>query len=369
MEDQATVEQAEPQGSAAPGQDTSTATSGQEPASSPSFGTLYRQHVEQRADRQAHRVAASSAGRETSAADEQPAPSEAPASRPGSGAPTADGTASPGADASGSQPRLTRAERKAQYTGQTEAGSPSETVSTATTPSDDSGPPDPVVARVAEAVKPIAEGLSRIEGLITPQPSTQDTAAADSEAATAYAKLFGDDAEFTRRAQIALHGSTTGQYLDPSESDELAVWAARREARDFVASQTGPQYQANFNGLVLAAAEAFGVPAEVIQKPGTTFRDIFGAFVTHGGTQKDAELTAERTAHAQTKAAMQQIADENETLRKRLPSSARAVLGGGVSTGSRAAAEADRTRMSGRQLMEAGLRRQMQGRPHRPGAR
>ena len=110
MEQVATVEQAEPQhGSAAPGQDTSTAAPGDGgEATQPSFGTLFRQHVEQRAaSRAGRRAPVSSAGRETSAADEQPASDAPPA-----GVPDTDG-AGHETSATTEQQKLSRSQRKA----------------------------------------------------------------------------------------------------------------------------------------------------------------------------------------------------------------------------------------------------------------
>jgi hypothetical protein len=227
---------------------------------------------------------------------------------------------------------------------------------------------DRIAARVAEVVQPLTEGLSRIEGLLQPQ-RTPDATATGSPEAAAYVAMFGDDQEYQRRREIQERGSLTGQYLDVNEADELALWSSHRQAREIATATVNHQYQSNFSGMVLAAAEAFGIPAETISAPNTTFRDIFSAFVSHGKAESDAELTAERAAHAQTKATMQMLADENEALQQRLPASARTVLAGGAGAASRSAAVADRTRMNGRQLMASGLERQMHGRSARPGAR
>ena len=317
----------------------------------------------------ASRAGVSSADRETSAADEQPAPSDASASRPGAGVSTADGTAPSGADSSATPQKLSRAERKAQYTGQPPASTGSVPADTAAPTAEPAGTvsDDPVAARVAEAVKPLVD---RLEGLLKPAEQQTNASAPESPEAQTYRDLFGDDQEYERRREVSERGSLRGQYLDPTESDELALWSSNRKARDFQAGVTNRQYQAQYSAVTLAAAGEFGIPVEKVSAPGTTFRDIYQAFVDHGASQKAAELDAERAAHAQTKTAMQQMADENEALKKRLPASAMSVLRGGASEGARAAALLDRTRMTGRQQMAAGLaQREQSGRRNRPGAR
>ena len=369
----ATVEQAEPQGSAAQGQDTSAPASGDNGAATPeSFGSIYKQHVTERGARIA-RASASSADRETSAQTEQPAPSSVSASRPGAGASDGDDTAGGGAGspAGTDQPSLTRAQRKALRTGQQSDGQPSEaTTGSNTSPAsagDDND--DPVVARVAQVEQKVTEGLSRLEGLLKPAaPGAAADPSQDGEA-TAHRDLFGDDAEFARRADIALHGSQRNQFLDQNETDELAVWASNRKARDFSAGRINQQYQSNFSAMVLAAAGEFGLDAASIQKPGTTFRDIFGAFVSQGETKRAAEVTAATEKAAKLEAANRLLADENEALRSQLPASARSVLRGGDAAVSRSAQLADRSKMNGRQLMAAGLTQSMNGRRNRPGAR
>jgi hypothetical protein len=342
--EQATVEPAVPQGSAAPGQDTSAPAAGDAaPASAESFGTVYRQHVTRRALRQAGRAGASSAGTGTSATDEQPAPGTAAASRPG-----AEDDPGDGGDPASAPPSLTRRERKALATGQAGPdGSPD--------PSD-----DPIVARVDQVERTVTDGLSRLEGLLRPQtPGSQEPDAGTA----AYRRMFGDDAEFERRAQVALHGSQTGQYLSVAEGDELAKWASNREAREF----STRQQQTAFSSLLLQGAEELGVDPALLRKPGTTFRQIFDAF---GRAAVGGELTTATERIAKLEAANRQLADENEALAARLPAGARSLLAGGQGAVSRSTALADRTRMSGRQLMAAGLERQATpGRRGRPGAR
>ena len=214
----------------------------------------------------------------------------------------------------------------------------------------------------------VTEGLSRLEGLLkSPTPAEADPSIdGDSKA---YQELFGDDTEFSRRADIALHGSTRGQYLDTAEADELAVWASNRKARDYSAGQINQQYQSSFSAMTLAAAEEFGLDPQAINTPGTTFRDIFGAFVSRGEAKSAPALTAANEKIAKLEAANQLLADENEALEKQLPASARSVLSGGAGSTSRAAAVADRSRMNGRQAMRSGLEQRAQGRRSRPGAR
>lgn len=363
--EQATVEQAEPQGSAAPARATSAPASGDNGAATPaSFGSLFKAHVMERASRNGGRAAASSAERETSAADEQPAPSDPDASRPGAAAADVDAQA-----ADTEQPKLSRSQRKAL---RQQAGQAQEQPATAgdTPPADTSATDDgdPVVARVERVERTVAEGLQRLEGLLkTPTPAEADPSL-DGES-KAYREMFGDDAEFQRRAEIALHGSQRNQYLDVAEADELAVWASNRKAKDFAAQTVNRQYQSNFSAMVMAAAQEFGVEAGAIRKPGTTFRDIFASFVQRGRTERDAELAERDQRIAKLEAASRQLADENEALQMRLPASARPLLTGGAATSKRAAAIADRTRQSGRELMLAGLAKSMTGRRNRPGAR
>lgn len=371
MEGTATVEQAEPQGSAAPGQDTSASANGDNGAATPaSFGSIYKQRTLENAARRDARAGVSSADRETSAANEQPASSTQSASRPGAAASDADGTASTDADSRATdQPKLSRSQRKALRTGQTADEITTETVDslgTSTTTVDDDD--DPVVARVERVEKTVSEGLSRLEGLLKNPTPAQADPSIDGES-KAYADLFGDDQEFERRAGIALHGSTKGEYLDTIEADELAVWASNRKARDFSSARAGRHHQSFLSAAVTAAAQEFGVPTEVISAPTATFRDIFGAFVNHGSTKQNAELTAANDKLAKLEAANRLLADQNEALEKRLPASARSVLHGGDASTSRAAAQADRQRMNGRQLMANGLQQQTRGRSSRPGAR
>lgn len=367
--EQATVEQAEPQGSAAPARDTSAPANGDNGAATPaSFGSLFRQHVLERAERHGARAGASSAERETRAADyEQPAPSNADASGPGSPGGDADERAAD-ANTNAEQPKLSRAQRKA-LNAQRQAAS--EQPAAIDPPADTSASEqaaDPVVARVERVERTVAEGLQRLEGLLkSPTPAEADPSLdGDSKA---YAEMFGDDAEFNRRAEIALHGSQRSQYLDVAEADELAVWASNRKAKEFATQTVNRQYQSNFSAMVMAAAQEFGIDAEAIQRPGTTFRDIFGAFVSRGEAKLGADLDAANAKAARLEAANRQLADENEALQARLPASARSILAGGASSTSRAAALADRARMTGREAMRAGLARQAQGRPARPGAR
>ncbi len=366
--EQATVEQAEPQGSAAPERATSAPASGDNGAATPaSFGSLFKAHVMERASRNGVRAAASSAERETSAADEQPAPSDPDASRPGAAAADVDAQAADTEQPKPSKP--SRAERKAMHQGRLKAQEQPATAGD-TPPADTSATDDgdPVVARVERVERTVAEGLQRLEGLLkTPTPAEADPSL-DGES-KAYREMFGDDAEFQRRAEIALHGSQRNQYLDVAEADELAVWASNRKAKDFAAQTVNRQYQANFSAMVLAAAQEFGVEAGAIQKPGTTFRDIFASFVQRGRTERDAELAERDQRIAKLEAASRQLADENEALQMRLPASARPLLTGGAATSKRAAAIADRTRRSGRELMLAGLAKSMTGRRNRPGAR
>lgn len=365
MEGTATVEQAEPQGSAAPGQDTSAPANGDNGQASPaSFGAIYRQHVMDRGARIA-RAGVSSADREPSATDEQPAASPASASRPGAGTTGVDGPAGVEADspASPDQPRLTRAQRKALRSGQPAGDAPPEAATAGTSaPADDDD--DPVIARVGEIEQKVTEGLSRLEGLIRPQQAAPEASPDDEDAV-----LFGADDEFSRRAEIALHGSQRGQYLTTEEQDELAVWASNRKARDRTAGRVSLQERSQFSAAILAAAEEFGIDTAALQKPGTTLRDVFGAFVSQGATKQGAELTAANEKIAKLEQANRLLADENEALQGRAPGSGRSVLRGGDAAQSRAAHLADRSRMNARQLMESGLRQQMQGRRSRPGAR
>lgn len=375
----ATVEQAEPQGSAAPTQDTSAPASGTpSPASGESFGSLFRQFAERKS---LSRAGVSSAEQESSATDEQPAPSSRTASRPGAATAGADGTASVDAEPSSptTQPRLSRAQRRAQYTGQQGEPSPADASQTDTAGSGQSaqqpaGEPtaepstdDPIVARVAQVEKTVTEGMARLEGLLkSPSPAEADTSL-DPESAT-YARTFGDDAEFKRRADLALKPNAA-EPLSYQEAEELEVWANNREVRELAATRVNRQYQSNFSAMVLAAAEEFGIDASAIQKPGTTFRDIFGAFVSQGETRKSAETVAAQERIAKLEAANRLLADEIDAVNKRVPGASRSILAGGASASSRAAALADRSKQNGLQTMRNGLVKQSTGRSGRPGAR
>ena len=362
--EQATVAQAEPQGSAAGVQDTSAPASGDNGAATPaSFGSLFKQHVLERAERNGVRVGVSSAATQSSAADEQPAPSSADASGPGASAGDADGRAP---DAATTQRPLSRAERKALAQ---QKAAPQPESAPADPPADTSASEqaDPVLARVERVEKSVTEGLQRLEGLLkSPSPAEADPSL-DGES-NAYREMFGDDDEFARRAQLALEPNSKTP-LSYEEADELESWAKNRKARDFAATRVNRQYQSNFSAMVTAAAAEFGIEAEAISKPGTTFRDIFGAFVAKGEAKLAADLSAATERLAKLEAANRQLADENEAMTARLPASARPVLAGGASATSRAAAIADRARMSGRQLMHAGLAKASQGRRNRPAGR
>lgn len=367
-----TVEQAEPQGSAAPSQDTSASANGDNGAATPeSFGSLYKAHVGNRAQAAASRAGVSSAERESSTPDEQPAASSTAASRPGSAAEDVDGEVVATDSSAATQPKLSRAERKALKTAQPADGTSSETAtadtSTASAVDDD---PDPVVARVERVEKTVTEGLSRLEGLLKPQtdPGASDQSQGGPDAI--YQELFGDDTEFNRRSDIALHGSTKGQYLDGPESDELAVWASNRKAREFTSNRVTSQFQNLFSGMTLSAAEAFGVDAGTVSAPNTTYRDIFSAFVDRGKALSSAELAAVTDRATKAEARAQLLADENEALLKRLPAAGRGVLGGGQGGAvSRGTQLADRSQMTSSQLMRAGLEKQSRGRSERPGSR
>lgn len=199
-----------------------------------------------------------------------------------------------------------------------------------------------------------------------PSPAQSD-ATLDPES-KAYLSKFGDDAEFRRRANLALKPNAA-EPLSYQDAEELETWANNREVRDLASARVNRQYQSNFSAMVMAAADEFGISAEAITKPGTTFRDIFNAFVSQGETRKSAETAAAHDRITKLEAANRQLADENEALLRRVPGASRPILTGGASSSSRAAAIADRSRMNGLQAMRAGLAQEATGRRGRPGAR
>lgn len=341
MEQVATVEQAEPQtGSAAPGQDTSAPAPGDSgEATPPSFGTLYRQHVERRQHgNQGRRADASSAARETSAADEQPVSAVSPA-----GIPDPDGTTE--SQPATEQPKLSRKERKALHAAQPASTEGQPAADTSARPESGTDP----VARVERAID---ERLSKLETLLAPrQPASES----DQAYASAYAEAFGDDAEFARRAQIAISPNNT---LSFDEQEQLAGWAQNRKASEL----TDTKWKRNLSAAALSAAEAHGLDPQTVVAAASP-ADIFAAFVRHGeskgSTATDAKV-AEASARAdKAEAANRLLADELEALRERLPAGARRLVVGGVSAvPSPDGPPIDRERASGRQLLAAGLSRQ-----------
>lgn len=332
MESTATAEQAEPQGSAAPAS----------AASAEDFGALFKAHVFKQAPQSAATQSeVSSADREPSATDEQPATDASLAGTPeASEDGTGDESETPEQQGTTDQPKLSRAQRKALKQGQTAA-----TVSTDTSaqapPADDADP----VQRVERVLN---DRLGRLEALLAaPNPSQTDPNLA--AASTQYAQTFGNDAEFQRRAEIAIRPSGD-KFLSAPEALEMERWASNREVKN----QIDQTYRGNLSAIVVKAAQAHGLdPNAVLSTP--TFDDTYRVFYEHGkkaGAQEGTAAVSERISKLE--ATNRQLADENDALRQRAPAGARAVLKGGFPTGA-AGALADKTGLSGRELMMRGL--------------
>ncbi len=359
--EQATVEQAEPQGAAASGQVTSAQADGDNGAATPaSFGSQFRAHVVHRAQAAASRARASSADPGASSTDEQPAPFDDDASRPGSSPEGVDARADADPSAAPEQPKLTRSQRKALKTNQPPPeGAPAAATGDTSAQDDDH---DPVAARVEQIEKTVTEGFSRMEGLIRPKEETAPGEPDDD------ARLYGPDEEFARRVDLALK-PIDQNTLSVDESEELERWVANRKVRAKAWAEFGPAHQAQFSAMFRAAAEEFGVSTEAIANPSATVRDLFAAFVDHGSSSVGTELHAAKARIAELEAANKLLADESEATQQRMPALARTTLRGGEAAVSRATQLADRSRMSGRQLMGQGISKQMTGRKGRPGAR
>lgn len=335
MEQVATVEPAVPQtGSAAP----------ESPASAPDFGAQYKAHVfKTRPTLPAAQPGASSGNGETSAADEQQASDAAQA-----GIPDTDGDGSPEAatQTSEQQQKLSRSQRKALKAAQS-----GETPTSADT---SASPPAPDTASdpVTRVERVLNDRLAKLETLLQPQaPPTLP----EQEYSTLYSQTFGDDAEYARRAQIAI---SQPAELSIQEQDELAVWATNRKAAEL----TDVKWKRNFSAAALSAAEAHGLDPQTVVSAASP-RDIFAAFVERGkamaSSDSDARV-AEVTARAdKLESANRLLADEVEALRGQVPAGARRLVVGGVSAvPSPDGPPIDRQKASGRQLLAAGIARQ-----------
>ena len=333
MEQVATVEPAVPQtGSAAP----------ESPASEPSFGSLFKARVFKTPppQQQATQPGPSSGTVETSAADEQQASDAA-----SNGIPDTDGDGSSEAATSTSeqQQKLSRSQRKALKASQASDAAPAS--------ADTSAQPAP--SEGSDPLSRVERELAEVKSLLRPQapPTPQEQ-----EYATAYSQTFGDDAEYARRAQIAI---SQPAELSIQEQDELAQWATNRKAAEL----TDVKWKRNFSDAAMRAAEAHGMDPQTLVTAASP-RDIFGAFVERGkalaSSDADARV-AEVTARAdKLESANRLLADEIEALREQLPAGARRLVVGGVSAQpSVDGPPIDRQKASGRQLLAAGLNRQM----------
>lgn len=332
MEQVATVEQAAPQGSAAPASTDSA----------PDFGAAYKAHVfKTRTSTPATQPGASSGDAETSAADEQPASAAPP---PAGAAPDTDGTGTPEdtspdttAAEAGAQ-KLSRSQRKALKATQDQPA-----VSEGDGPATDDHP----------VVRAVDERLSKLEALLTPAPAPSE----DEQAyATTYAKTFGDDAEYFRRAQLAVSRSAD---LSLDEQDELERWAGNR----YAAELKDVQWKRNLSVAALSAAEAAGLdPQTIVSAPSPAA--IFAAFVERGkalaAADADARVVAADARAKKLEDANRLLADEAEALRDQLPAGARRYVAGAVSAvPSASGPPIDRQKASARQLLAAGLNAQI----------
>lgn len=316
-----------------------------------------RRGIEARATR-----SSASTGTETSAADEQPgtdAAVEPPAS-------SETGTETASTDP---RPKLSRSQRKALRTAEQPAAATSS--ATEPPPADTSAPesdPDPI-AHVERVERTVSEGLARLESLIATTGKPEGAQSVD-PTTEADRRLYGDDAEFVRRATIATRPNATGEYLSDQESRELETWAINRDARDRVSAQTDMRYRQNYTALTVANAERHGVDADAVLKA-PTFDAIYDAFVDRGRAlerESAAARDAERVKEIERLTAVnQQLADDLEGYERRSPGLSRGLIHGGMSGSGQAARIADRARMNGRQQIRAALA--SGPRKSRPGAR
>lgn len=368
MENTATVEQAEPQGSAAPGvaataPDTSPSPSPQRSASALS---RMRNAVEARTGQSAAQAAATS--QETSAADEQPASPSSPArdteARETGSAQPSDST---------QQPKLSRAERKALKTAQPDAAPAAPpapappAVTSGTAPAQQEATPAPPTDPIERVERTLSDAIARIEARLPAPEQSAPAAPAQSAEDTAY---FGDDAEFVRRATIATRPNQTGEWLTPEQANELEVWSLRREARERTSQSAEQAYKVAQSQIVLGAAEAHGIDQQALYSA-PSMRAIYDTFVDRGRALEreavSAELATSAAENARLKQINQQLSDDLEALENRLPGFARPLLSGGMSGNARAAQIADLARLSGRERMRIGL--SSPPRKARPGAR
>lgn len=350
MENVATVEQAEPQGSAAPDVAASAPPRDARPQKPSPADTSSRDLLRRGLEaRSASRNGASSATQETSAADEQPASSTSPArdaeaSKTGTDQPT-----------DPQQPRLSRAERKALKTAQPEPAPATPATASADTSASPTAPaPEDRIERVERT---LTDALSRIESRLPApaEPSAQPAAPAQSQEDIDY---YGDDAEYIRLANIALRPGTTGEFLDNENSAKLETWTLRRETRDRTNQSAAQVYSLNQSNIALAAAEAHGIDSQSLYSA-PSMRAIYDTFVERGRAI-EREAAAAREAESakeidRLKGVNQQLADELEGYENRAPGLARSLVGGGMSAYTRGSQIADRAHMSGSQHIRAAL--------------
>ena len=358
VENTATVEQAEPQGSAAP--DAAASAPERSPsASSPSPADrssrdLLRSGIEARS---AKRPGASSATQETSAADEQPASESSPA-RGGEASETgADQPTDP------QQLRLSRSERKALKTATNAApATPARPSADTSGTAPSAQPPSDPIERVERS---LADAVARIEARL---PAQADPAVPSQ--ANDNDDYYGDDARFIRLATIATRPGTTGEYLSNEDASWLEEKSLRRETRDRTRLETEQTYRVNQSQIAFAAADAHGIDRQsLLSAP--SMQAIYDRFVDQGRAL-EREAHSAKTAESakeieRLKGVNQQLADEVEAYERRLPGFARPLVGGGTSGTARAAQIADRRGMSGTQLIRSGLAKGPT--KSRPGAR
>lgn len=336
MEQVATVEPAVPQdGSAAPSSS----------PSAPDFGALYRAHVERRppptstgTSEAASQSGVSKGDAESSAADEQ----QASSTEPRAGATDTDGTGSSESPEQ-QQEKLSRSQRKALRAQQSATEQPNAGADTSASEPD----ADPV-ARVERALD---TRLAKLESLLQQQAPPSDS---DQAYATTYAEVFGDDAEYARRAQIAVARPAD---LSIDEQDELAGWAQNRRAAEL----RDVTWKRNLSAVALSTADRSGMDPQAVVSAASPDA-IFAAFIDHGRSleRADAEKrVAEITARAdKLEQANRLLADENEALTSRTPAGARRLVVGGISAvPSPDGPRIDREKANGRQLLAAGLER------------
>lgn len=230
-----------------------------------------------------------------------------------------------------------------------------------------------LVSEIRRAITPLADKVNQLASTVTSSPAPQQ-AAAQADLTRTYMELFGDDAEFNRRADAKVKGTAP---LTLIEDEELGTWAQNRTARDFQSRLI----QRDVSAVALGVAGTRGVDAQAITAA-PSLTAVFDAFYTAGQQSGEsagkasvstgqsrqlqealaavevvkretaAQISQLNATNEQLKTTNTQISDELEALRQRAPAMARQPISGGLSaltTG--VGAPLDAQSQTGRQML------------------